>query len=382
MKIKVVEDYALGDAIEAMKTTVLAGDDVYDVFFAYNAYMSSLTSDNYLYDMQDLSGFHFDKPWWDGESTESLRLGSQKRTLFAYTDASLTDFQGTLVTFFNENMVEDRGLESPYGIAENGNWTLDKMSEYMKAGADLNGADNFTFNADANTTYGLVSWDQGEIGLVIGSGRDFVTIEKNQPVITAGDEKFIEAIQKVITTLSKDGEYLCSNASGAGHYEQIFKAGRAMLAISELKATNKYRDMNDSFGILPMPKVDESQEKYSCLRNFSYLLCIPATNEDAESAAVIMDAMSYLTYKNVMEPFYEGRVSQKSLRNEDSIKMLELIRESRVTEIGRCFGWTSSYRYAINTCVTAKSTDIVSKFAELKSGTEAKITATMDVLEN
>ncbi len=382
LKLEVIDDYLFGDAISALQTSVMSNEHLYDVAFVYNANSGSLFTNNYLIDMQDLKGFNFDEPWWDKNGIDSLRIGSKQKILFAYTDISLTDFQGTLVTFFNEKIMNDLKLELPYDIVREGKWTYDKMGEYMKAGANLNGDESFTFSADGKATYGLASWDQGEVGMVFGSGYGFIGIEDKLPVITAGDEKFINAAQKLITLLSPDGEYLSANGGEGGHYETIFKAGRSLLAVCELKATNKYRDMSDSYGILPMAKVDETQENYYCLRNFSYLMCIPSTNPNPDDAAVIMDAMGYLTYRDVMTPFYEGRVSQKSLRDEESIEMLEIIRNNRTLDVGRCFGWYDNYCSIISGGVKNKSTDIVSKIAALKSPIEQDIAKKVENIES
>ena len=51
-------------------------------------------------------------------------------------------------------------------------------------------------------------------------------------------------------------------------------------------------------------------------------MCIPVTNPDISEAALIMDAFSYMTYKDVLPVYYDVSLSQKGLRNEDSIEML------------------------------------------------------------
>ena len=44
------------------------------------------------------------------------------------------------------------------------------------------------------------------------------------------------------------------------------------MTVAQLKAANKYRDMETSYGILPIPKYDEAQEDYRCLRSYTYVL--------------------------------------------------------------------------------------------------------------
>lgn len=45
------------------------------------------------------------------------------------------------------------------------------------------------------------------------------------------------------------------------------------------------------------------------------------TNQNTQQAGVILDEFSYQIYKDLMPVFYDVTVSQKGLRNEESIEM-------------------------------------------------------------
>ena len=122
-----------------------------------------------------------------------------------------------------------------------------------------------------------------------------------------------------------------------GHYENLFKSGRALMTLAQLKAANNYRDMADAYGILPIPKYDEIQKDYHCLRTFTYLMCVPVTNGRPHETGAIMDTLSYITYKDIMPSFYAERVSQKLLRGDDSIEMLGIVRSSRRFDVGSVY---------------------------------------------
>ena len=143
MKIVIDESYQLDKASEALRKAVISGEDIYDAAFLRDFWLSGLISDGALADLQDYDEFNFDKPWWDSEATEISRLGDKRKILYAYTDASLADFEGTLVTFFNEKYLDDLGLDAPYQLVRDGKWTFDRFSEYMKAGTNLNGDESF-----------------------------------------------------------------------------------------------------------------------------------------------------------------------------------------------------------------------------------------------
>ena len=95
--------------------------------------------------------------------------------------------------------------------------------------------------------------------------------------------------------------------------------------------------MADAYGILPIPKYDEIQKDYHCLRTFTYLMCVPVTNSRPHETGAIMDTLSYITYKDIMPSFYAERVSQKLLRGDDSIEMLGIVRSSRRFDVGSVY---------------------------------------------
>ena len=56
---------------------------------------------------------------------------------------------------------------------------------------------------------------------------------------------------------------------------------------------------------------------------------------------MILDALSYESYRDVLPLYYGQTISQKGLRDEDWIEMLSIINETRVSESGLIFGVTS-----------------------------------------
>ncbi len=375
--------YKLADAAAALQTAVLANEDAWDVCYLRDYYISSAITEGYFMNLSEIDGFRFDNPWWDYRTMKEVSLGGGDNLLFALNDVSLTDFEGTCVTFFNEEILKNIGMDAPYQLVLDGKWTLDKFGEYLKAGAALNGADSFSWKTDGETTYGMVGFQRSEDGLLYGAGCQFVAMVDDYPTVVWEDERFAGAAEKVIRMLSTEGEYIYLNNAAAGqpdHYESAFKNGRGLMMIAQLKAANSYRDMEDGYGIVPIPKLDAAQDRYYNIRSYSYVMALPITNSIPEETAAIMDAMSYVTYKDVMPAFYDGKLSQKLLRSEESVEMLDIIRESRCFDIASPYGWMTQPREVIHNAVMAKSPEISSALASLKLATEASIDKIMDAL--
>ncbi len=384
-KLEVNEEYTLNDAAKALQTSVLANDDVYDVAFIRDYYLSTALTEGYLMDLDTIPELQINEAWWDTEATENARVGKDGMALVASSDVSLVDFEGTIVWFINEDMLKTLGLDAPYQLVLDGKWTFDRMVEYMKAGANLNGDESFMpFNPDGNAIYGLTGFQHTNNSLISSAGVDYITLDKDRNLVFGADnELFYNAAIKISETFSQDGDYLFANSAAPGekgHYESIFKNGRALMLSAQLKAANNYRDMEDTYGIVPVPKWDESQENYSHLRTFSYLMVVPVTNQKPHETGIIMDAMSYMTYKNIMPYFYEGRLSQKMLRNDESIEMLNIIRDTRHYDLGTVYGTYNDFSNKISEIINSKSTDFASMVASFKPTIEGNLQKLMDAM--
>jgi hypothetical protein len=258
------------------------------------------------------------------------------------------------------------------------------MQEYMKLAANLNGDDTFKWVSGKSATYGLTSWGTCAAAFIVGAGERYIDKnESNTPYLALENDRFYTVTAKIAEMLGKEGDFLLINNSGEDHYEMVFKAGRALFLIAQLKASSKYRDMNDSYGILPMPKYDEQQNQYYCYRTGNTLLMsVPVTNTDTKRTGIIMDALSYLSYIDVLPVYYDMNVSQKGLRNEESIDMLSIIRDCRYFDISRVYGWCDSLYSSIESSLTTGDGNLASVVASNKSAIDVNIQKTLDMLKS
>ncbi len=384
--IKVNEDYVLDKAAEAMKTAVVAGDDVYDVAFIRDYYMTAAITEGYISNLDTADAFHFDKPWWDGASMESIKVGKAGKTLVALSDITLVDFEGTMVAFFNEDMLADLGLETPYQVVREGKWTLDKLVEYQKAGANLNGDEAFEpLKGDGNAIYGHAGFQHSLNAILAANNIRYIDKDSSGNLVFGlNNEKFLNAAIALSEKFAPQGEWVYANNASSTtdpvHYEMLFKNSRALFMTGQLKASNSYRDMEATYGIVPIPKWDETQPTYRNLRTFSYVMSVPVTNGQLNETAQVLDAMAYITYTDIIPYFYNGRLSQKNLRNEESVEMLGIIRDTRCMDLGTLYGQFTEISNGITDIVTKRSTDFASFVAKIQPKMESSIQEIMDAL--
>jgi len=122
--------------------------------------------------------------------------------------------------------------------------------------------------------------------------------------------------------------------------------------------------------------------RFSLMPDSCTFMCIPVTNNDLENTALLLDALAYISFTDVLPVYYEVNVSQKGLRNDDSIEMLDIIRGYRVADIGACFGWSSSLQKTILNMIDNGSSDVVSTIESQRAKIESSIAESMSMFNN
>lgn len=149
----------------------------------------------------------------------------------------------------------------------------------------------------------------------------------------------------------------------------------------EIKAAQLMRDMTDTFGIVPFPKYDESQTQYyTSLVSQLFYMTIPSTNTNTSRTATIYEALTHESYLSVIPTYYSNVVEQKGLRNEDSIDMLEIMRQTRAVDVATIFNWSSNLRSTLNTKLFNGNAQVASDIASQQTKIEASMQKFFDFL--
>lgn len=106
-----------------------------------------------------------------------------------------------------------------------------------------------------------------------------------------------------------------------------FKDGRGLLYITGILSTTYLRDMEDEFGIIPLPKADTAQKEYKTWMNLnnSSMYAIPASSDTLEMTGIISEALAAESAKTLTPAYIDTTLSGKVARDEDSVAMLKII---------------------------------------------------------
>ena len=381
----------IGAIIGDLRRIITAGEDAYDAAFLpafTGGNVGSLITENMLYNMYEIPTMDLERDWYNQTMIKEAAIGKGNQLYYAGCDINVMTVQCVVFIYFNQDMMTDLGLELPYNAAREGKWTYDLFHEYQKSGTNLNGADSFRYDAGAATTYGFVGHANAASALFEGSGERFiVTDSEGTPHPAIDGERFLNVLDKleILLTQTSDGYFLHANndPSTGFHFEPLMKNGRALMITGELKAADALRDMDATFGIVPIPKFDENQQDYFCHLHFGTpVLVIPHTNSNPEFTGAVLDAMAYVSARDVTPVLFDISMSQKRLRNEDSIEMLGLIRNSGSFDVGSAYGWTTDFYNAIASSLgNGNSFRAASQIERSKPRIELSIEKTMEFFD-
>jgi hypothetical protein len=180
------------------------------------------------------------------------------------------------------------------------------------------------------------------MGIVNSSGVKCATITDGNLAYTLNTEKLYNAFDKFASYAFDQGITCAYQRSGYDkQYGQIgFSEGRGLFLLSYLWDATAFRDMEDDFGILPMPLYDETQTRYynSVASYPMSFFVVPMCTFGAEEYArtgYLTQMLGYESKIHMTPAYYEQTLQNKVSRDEESAAMLDLIFSTRTYD----FGW-------------------------------------------
>lgn len=377
--LTIVEEHS-NDPNGQLQTTVLAGEDLYNASYTLTNSLGSLILNGMFHDLKDGEGFQFDQPWWDHAVMDGAAIGEEQSLYFISSNMCLYPFEGTWCMYFNKKMCNDLQLDTPYQIVKDGKWTLDRLYEYTSVAANLNGDADWAWNAEGNCVYGFSSMTDFILQMYTSCGEKVIDIEDGTPIMRAGSDRFYTVTDKLLRVFGEKGtSHFCdNNRSNGNHYENIFAAERAFFIGAEIKGGDgggRFADMTSDYGIVPMPKFDESQEEYiSPVALWAYFLTVPITHSDLDTTSKILDAMSYVSYRDIVPVYYDIVLQVKNIRDEETSDMLDIISSTRTYLTAYAFGWGLGLRDGINQMIRKGENNLSSLVAKHEEKIEKELT--------
>ena len=379
----VIEAYATDEPrpAEAIESFITANTPEYDIVCDAAHYMVTRVTDNWYYSLNDW--LELDRPWWDQNANSQLTLSD--KVFFVAGDAIFGDDLMTAAVLFNKEIWTER-YENTYGslysIVDEGKWTYDLMFSLAK---DFAQPDEEGQWKTEGAYYGIVTDGYtGATMLTNGSGAvSAYKDEQNKIVLSGGNEASVKAFDKVYNVLNDTTISLYAEQFSPANYDATsnsFLSGHALFKVEYIRSLLDIMvsDKPDKTipGVLPLPKYDETQETYHCGINVYHfdVLAIPVCNqENLDATAYAMELLGYYSMpessfgaQSVNSAFYETTLKYQSVYDDNDSRMIDLITNSRIFDLGGAFNWGGNliglYSYNLyrgsNTLVSAWEADL------------------------
>lgn len=361
--ISIVVEYDTFSAVNAaIDRMVKSGTDEFDLCFVHMVSGASMALDNDFVAFEDLEYIDLSKPWWDKNLKDGFSIGN--RLFMANGDISPSSFSSTSCLYFNKTMFDRNDLQYPYQLVREGKWTLDRLIEFTKdITADKDG-DGKTDPHGTADTFGLTSWSYDvPYSLYYGAGGSLVSKDENDmPYYDPNIERDTDIYGKIYDVIVTNNAYF--ETTDYNNVGKLFINGQAMFYDASFLLVGFLRDMDDEFGILPLPKYSEMQKEYrSFVNGASNMICVPVTCKNLERASIITEALASEAYRTVTPVLYETYLKRKVTRDADSSEMIDYILRNRVFDMGyiNLFDSIGSF---VRVLLTSKSTKVSSVFKQ------------------
>ncbi len=335
-----------GSAVQSsIQAEVSAGSSSYQLVSYCLELTANLCTTGILYNYLDYD-IDYEKPWWDA-GTLSFNLNGN--VFFMSGAHNTVDNDVTYLMAYNKKLAEAYRIEGLYTTVQNGEWTLEYFENVLRGLSTDNGDGKW----DQQDMYGLASAYTLANSLFYGAELRYVVTdpESGNPVLAMDDGKLEKAVNVLNATrriYHENNTAYIGTTETFMHAAEIFADGRAVFFCHDASRFSLFNArMEEDYGVLPTPKYDKQQERYyTWAHGVGSTICIPETSGGAEGLGKIMEAYVILSHQTVSPVYYDVLLKSRSVRDPESVEILEDLFSNRVYDLPMYFTQFGFYEIA------------------------------------
>ncbi|MBQ4289695.1 MAG: hypothetical protein II719_00705 [Clostridia bacterium] len=316
-----------------LRAIVDSGSTEFDMVYGYADILIGVIPSGYALDMCNIPYIDFSEEFWFPELVENFSC--YDKVFMAPSDIATSILGNTIITYFNKRILGEYDLQSPYQMVYDNTWTLDNfLTMVRKVSKDLNGDGVM----DHNDLYGIGVISGRVLGtfanLLMGCDVKVTVHNEDRSLSFDPDGEKIQLVIDKCAQVLKDRSLGFDEVTYGQiihpedpYYTPLFEQGHYLFELNYINCIQKtFREMEDDFGIAPLPKYDEYQENYHHRPSvLVHLFSVPSTAVNLDKVGAVFSYMSWLSSQTVLPAYYEVTLKQKRTRDEDSARMLDLI---------------------------------------------------------
>ena len=351
-----------------IKSPILADEDAFDLVGYHDITLAGMSLEGMFINLYKIPSLDFSKPWWPEFTVESLSVGNKMYLFSNYLSYQRT--METHVLFFNKTLLTDNGVDFPYSSVKDGSWTFDKLSSITKLGnKDLNGDSVM----DENDQYGAVN-NPYYYGVMEAYRLEPYQHDADGNLTYVFDlDKYQTLVEKLFNFFRGEGSFTTTKGSETF---QMFANGQAMFTHGNIsEAITIYSASNVIYGVLPMPKVDETQDDYYSGCNDKPLAVPITAAPNIDKIGMIIENLSAEGYRQVYPVLFEQALKARYADQSEDADMFDIINKNSILSFSYIYGENSPYNNMLEKLFAGKNpnTNVASYAASIKASQEKRV---------
>ena len=310
--------------------------DDYDYLLTTNNTILSAGMNAYLWDFNSALYVDLSQPWWWMSCIDEMTFDGITYN-FLVGEMNLTNFMKMSAFYFNGKLIERQlGLTAAdmYQKVDDGTWTIDELHRLVAKGYYDRNGDTIANEGDL---FGMpIAGAETVNQFVFSTKFDIYKREKTGLVkILLNNTRMVDVCDKLTRLMHENkGIYIQHSKDGASGFDSFviddFTEGKYVFMAQRFTAvcSESMREMEDDYGILPYPTLEEGDEYVSFIQSSSTCVSVPyAVDEDRfDRVCAVLEALAAEAYRNVTMKFYEYALKSKYVRDDyDSPRMIDII---------------------------------------------------------
>jgi len=373
------------------KKSVLSNADEFDIVVGRSNNIAPIVAEGLFVDWNAIPNINTSKPYWISDAMDAFTVNG--RTYIAMNDIIFPGVVGEAAFIvFNKNILANFGLESPYKMVEENRWTIDILDSIVKGCyVDVNGDSA----RDVGDLYGFTSDSWGSAYAWMWAGGAHVTTKgpDGLPYYDLYSERNANLLDKVYnlfynnvgSAIRSSKDTIKFGSAGSADQAYLFSLGNALFMLDRVGVlcTQEYRNAPFEFGIIPIPKYDDKQEKYLTMINeHASVITVPKFNGNLDMTGKIVEALAAESHKTLVPAYYEVALKTKYSRDEESVRMLDLIFEGVVYDFGLLYAIPTFDIYQTILLAGKDSSTFASTIEKNQAKAEKKLQDILDLYDS
>lgn len=312
------------------ETSISAQTEDYNITFDVVKNAIQSVASGYCLPIDELEYIDLDKSWWNRDCTDQLSIGGNHYMVSG--DIAISDKECLWMVAFNGNIIRQLGLENPYELVYNNEWTQDKMVEMSaKATFDYNGDGKISTRPNTQDYIGFTSHGENIAAGWQSAGVKMVEKDENDmPYFAWGESEFVDVYDKVMEFMNDTEKVYFTYAW------DVYLDGRGLFEANIIRSLAMGMcDSDFEVGVVPYPKFSSDLDRYyTYVAEHSCVMIVANNCKDLYETGVITEALAYYGKEYITPTYFTRQLKSRYATTEDFAYMLDIIFTQRCYDIG------------------------------------------------